>query len=173
MNSVEDVVARIFRSERWRFGARNAEDAKQEIWVCVMEALANADATRGDVYPYLRFVATSRLRLKLARAWKRSGREAPVEVDPACERAAMSFRETDRSIEIRWKMRRAKPQAIPALTATVLIAQGVLIDEAATAVYHERSTREGRRRKLLEEVREYVGGAQHDDSRDGESFAEG
>jgi DNA-directed RNA polymerase specialized sigma24 family protein len=171
MKSVEDVVARIYKYERWRFGARNAEDAKQEIWLCVLEAQKTFDPSRGAEFAYLKYVAVMRLRRKLATARREQRTVISDDAEYADTSGGLGFRQSERNLEIRWMMRKVrKPSAIRAITTIALVSSGVLIDEAATAVYPKCATREVRRTRALEEVRK-LGGAYVEWS-SGESFAE-
>lgn len=161
MKSVQDVVDRIYRFERWRFGVRNAEDAKQQIWVAVLEAMRTADASRSDVHLYLRYQATKRLRRDLAFAHMRRLVIVDDARDVSDARASDEIRAADRMIELRWRLRSRLPTQYhdvqKAFVALTMVVQGASIDEAAGAVYHSRSIPSDRRRKLLEDVHTYGG----------------
>jgi hypothetical protein len=164
MDTIEKVVASILKYDGWRFGARSTDDARQEIWVCVLEAMHTADPSRGDVHEYLRWQATKRLRRKLARSLRLKVVHEEWETEDTTWRESVQVAE--RSAELRWRAR-GKPRAYRAALAAAMVVQGCLIDEAAGAVYHTAATREVRRRNMLAEIGTYFGGAneQRDDGR--------
>jgi DNA-directed RNA polymerase specialized sigma24 family protein len=135
---VMHVVAKKLASRnRWRFPRDTKEDVLQEAWLCVVAAMRDFDAERGELSGFLRTRGDTLMRRTAAkRARVKMEYHDAQFFEPMSGRSEQEYADAERAVTLRWRARRERGVAKSrAMTATGMLICGATVDEAAGAVY--------------------------------------